>query len=262
MNRTYKHLTRYLGFVAFTAAACLFAGNAQAQQKKTVEHIPAGPHEVHVAMHHSTVVKVEGNHMVVRRSSGVLEALDVPEDFRFHMDGRTLSVHELQPGMIVTETVTSTTRPITVKTVVIDHGTVWRVQGENLVIRDKQNKLNEYRIPSWSKIDVGGVEQSVLELQRGMVVTATIITEEPVRMVERETKTTVRHPIQPTKPKVAEQAPVEQPAEQAQPAEPVPAAQPPATELPKTASPLPLIGLLGFFSLAASLGLRMLRKFF
>ncbi|MDE3135110.1 MAG: hypothetical protein KGL59_00920 [Acidobacteriota bacterium] len=262
MNRTYKHWSRFLGFLAFAAAACLFAGNAQAQQKKTVEHIPAGPHEVHVTMHHSTVLAVEGNHLVVRRSNGVEEALVIPEDFRFHMDGRALSVHELQPGMIVTETVTSTTKPIIVKTVVIDHGTVWRTHGENVVIRDKNNKLNEYRIPSWAKVDVGGTEQSVFDLRRDMVVTATIITEEPVRMVEHETRATVRHPVQPTRPKVAEQTPVEQPAEQAQPVEEAPATQPAARELPKTASPLPWIGLLGFFSLAASLGLRMLRKFF
>jgi hypothetical protein len=261
MNGNYKRWARFLGFLTFAAAACLFAGNAQAQQKKTVEHIPAGPHQVHVTMHHSTVMLVAGNHLVVRRSSGVLEALEIPEDFRFHMDGRTLSVHELQPGMIVTETVTSTTKPIIVKTVVIDHGTVWSTQGENVVIRDKHNKLNEYRIPSWVKIDVGGVEQSVLELQRGMVVSAKIITEEPIQMVERETKTSVRHPVQPTRPKVAEQPPVQEPAEQAQPVEQAPAAQPPATELPKTASPLPLIGLLGFFSLAVSFGLRMFRKF-
>ncbi len=259
MNRTYMHWTRFLGFLALAAAACLFVGNAQAQQKKTVERMPAGPHQTQVTMHHSTVVAVEGNHLVVRRSSGVVEALEVPESFVFHMEGRTLSVHELQPGMIITETVTTITKPMIVKTVQIDHGTIWHASGENITIRDKNNKLTEYRIPSWAKVEVEGVEQSVFDLRRGMQVTATIITEEPMDVVERETRTTVRHPAQPTRPAVAEQPPVQQPAE-AQPAEEA-AAQPPARELPKTASPLPLIGLLGFFSLAASLGLRMLRKF-
>ena len=257
MNRTYMHWTRFLGFLAFAAAACLFVGNAQAQ--KTTERIPAGPHQTQVTMHHSTVVAVEGNHLVVRRSSGVLEALEVPENFVFHMDGRTLSVHELQPGMIITETVTTISKPMIVKTVQIHDGTFWHASGENITIRDKNNKLIEYRVPSWAKVEVDGVEQSVFDLRRGMKLTTTIITEEPLDVVEQESRTTVRHPAQPTKPAVAEQPPVQQPAE-AQPAEEA-AAQPPARELPKTASPLPLIGLLGFFSLAASLGLRMLRKF-
>ena len=257
MNRTHMHWTRFLGFLAFAAAACFFVGNAQAQQK-TVERIPAGPHQVQVTMHHSTVVAVDGNHMVVRRSDGRLQALEVPEDFRFHMDGRTLSVHELQPGMIVTETVTSISKPIIVKTVTIDHGTVWHASGENVTIRDKNNKLNRYRIPSWATVKIEGIDQSVFNLRKGMLITATIITEEPVEIVEQETRTTVRHPVQPAKPAVAE-APTPAPEPEAQPAQ-EPAAQPPARELPKTASPLPLIGLLGFLSLAASFGFRMLRK--
>jgi hypothetical protein len=129
-----------------------------------------------------------------------------------------------------------------------------------VTIRDKNNKLNKYRIPSWSKVEVDGIQQSVFNLRKGMRVTTTIITEQPLQVVEQQTRTTVRHPAQPTKPAVAEQR-LAQPPTEAQPAEEA-AARPPARELPKTASPLPWIGLLGFFSLAASLGLRMLRKFF
>lgn len=262
MNRTHVHWTRFLGVMAFAAAACLFVGNAQAQQK-TVEHIPAGPHEVQVTMHHSSVVIVEGNHLVVRRSNGALEALQIPEDFRFHMGDRALSVHELQPGMIVTETVTSTTKPMMVKTVVVDHGTVWHTNGEYLTIRTRDNKLNEYRIPSWSTVNIDGVDQSVYDLRRGMEINTKIITEEPLHVVEEEKRTTVHHPAQPSAPAVAEEVPAREPeAEQPEPmnnnAEP--AAQPYAEELPHTASPLPLIGLVGFLSLAASFGFRMLRK--
>ena len=259
MSHTHERWTRFLGFLAFAAAACLFVGNAQAQQK-TVEHIPAGPHEVQITMHHSTVVTVDDNHLVVRRSGGQLEALEVPEEFRFHMNGSTLSVHELKPGMIVTETVTSISRPIIVKTVLVDHGTIWHASGQNVIIRDKNNKLNRYTIPSWAKVNVNGIEQSVFELRKGMEITTTIITEEPIEVVEKQTRTTVRHPAEPTKPAVAEAAPVPEPQpEEARPAEPEPAPRLPS-QLPGSASPLPLIGLLGLLSLAASFGLRMLRK--
>lgn len=258
MNRT-KRWTRLIGFLAIAAATCIFVGIAQAQQK-TVERVPAGPHEVQVTMHHSTVVAVEGTHMVVRRSNGQLQALEVPEDFRFHMDGRTLSVHELQPGMIVTETVTSISKPMVVKTVLIDHGTVWHISGENVVIKDKNNKLNRYRIPSWATVKINGIDQTVFELRKGMDITATIITEEPVEVVEQETRTTVTQPPEPAKPAVAEAAPEPEPQPEPRPAEPAPAPQLPA-QLPGSASPLPLIGLVGLLSLAASFGLRVLGKF-
>lgn len=258
MSNPHEHWTRFLGFLAFAAAACLFVGNAQAQEK-TVERIPTGPHEVQVSMHHSTVYAVEGNHLVVRRASGQLEALEVPEDFRFHMDGRTLSVHQLEPGMIVTETVTTISKPMIVKTVKIDHGTVWHTTGEDVIIRTKDNQLNRYKIPSWTKVSINGVDQTVFELRKGMEITTTIITEEPLQVVEQQTRTTVRQPPEPPKPAVAEAPPPAPPPPQTQPPEPEPAPSLPA-QLPGSASPLPLIGLLGLLSLAASFGLRMLRK--
>lgn len=262
MNRTYRQWSRVLGFLAFAAAACLFVGNAQAQQK-TVEHVPAGPHEVQVTMHHSTVVMVEGNHLVVRRSNGVLDALQIPEDFRFHMGDRALTVHELKPGMIITETVTSTSKPMIVKTVVIDHGTVWHANGEYVSIRTRDNKVNEYKIPSWAKVTVDGVEQSVFDLRRDMEISATIVTEEPLHVVEEERRTNVHHPAEPSRPAVAEQVPAQEP--NGEPSEPMSnneeaAAEPSNGELPHTASPLPWIGLVGLVSLGASFGLRMLRK--
>src|SRR4029079_10537599 len=44
------------------------------------------------------VISVDGNKLVVRLPEGTRE-LTVPDDFRFDIDGKMMSVRELQPGM-------------------------------------------------------------------------------------------------------------------------------------------------------------------
>ena len=52
------------------------------------------------------VIAVEGNDLVVKLPEGTKE-LTVPEDFRFDVDGKSLSVHDLKPGMTGTATITT-----------------------------------------------------------------------------------------------------------------------------------------------------------
>lgn len=171
MNRTYLHGPRLLGFLVF-AAACLFVGNAQG---RAVKHFPAASHQVQLT--HSEVVRVDGNHLVVRRTSGILQALEIPEGLRLRVNGSTLPVEELKPGMILKGTVTTISQPIPVKKVQIDNGTVWHTNGENVIIQDKNQKLIPYRIPGWAKIKIYGVFLTVFDLRKGMKFNATIITE-------------------------------------------------------------------------------------
>jgi len=96
MNRKYMHGPRLLGFLA-VAAACLFVGNAQG---KAIKRVSAQVH-----MEHSKVVRIEGGHVIVRRTSGILQALEIPAGLRLRINGSTLAVDELKPGMIVTGTV-------------------------------------------------------------------------------------------------------------------------------------------------------------
>jgi hypothetical protein len=255
--------THLIGLFAFAAAAVFLVGSANAQQK-TVEERATGPHQVQVELVHSTVLVVEGNHLVTRLENGRVEAILVPEDFRFHLDGQALSVHELKPGMILTETITTTTKPTMVRTVEITNGTVWHSGGNTLIIRDRFNKMHRYHVPDWATIEVSGETMNLNQLRHGQNVTATIVTEEPVTYAERESRTTVRHPAKPPMAAAVEKAPVkstmeEQPAEEQQ-AEEQPAEEPQQEELPKTASPLPLAGGLGALLLVVSLGLKTVRK--
>lgn len=255
MNAKRSIWMQLFGLLVFASMASFLAAGANAQQTQQRSN---GPESVQVQYQHSTVVLVEGNHLVTKMPDGRLEAVLVPEDARFHMGDQALSVHELKPGMKLTETITTTMKPELLTKVEVTGGTVWHVNGELVTIRDANNKLHTYRIPSWTKVEIYGDKLSVYNLKAGMPINASILTEEPVTIAERTSRTTVTPAPEPTPEPQAEQpAPTPQ-REAAPPPEPEP--QPAPAELPKTASPIPFIGLLGLLSLAASFGFRVARK--
>src|SRR5262245_43005919 len=61
------------------------------------------------------VIAVDGNSLVVREAAGTKE-YTVPESFRFSVDGKQISVHDLKPGMkgAATFTTVTTVTPVTV----------------------------------------------------------------------------------------------------------------------------------------------------
>ena len=75
------------------------------------------------------VVQVEGNDLLVKLSTGELKTFRVPETRRFLIDGRELSVRELQPGTTLTATVRTTTTPVTTRTKRVQSARVWYVAG-------------------------------------------------------------------------------------------------------------------------------------
>src|SRR5580765_735021 len=70
---------------------------AQNMPKTTTERIP-GAATVKTEQLRGTVVYVEGNHLVVKMSSGDMRTFDVPEARRFVIDGKEMKVGDLQPG--------------------------------------------------------------------------------------------------------------------------------------------------------------------
>jgi hypothetical protein len=97
-------------------------------------------------------------------------------------------------------------------------------------------------------------------LKKGMKISATKITEIPETVVAHERQVTGTMPPPPPAPPadmpvlvVVEKQLAPAPVQQA-------AAEPAPEKLPKTASPIPLVGLLGLVSLALYLGLRIVRR--
>ena len=173
------------------------------------------------------VLAVDGNNVVVRDQNGT-RALTVPEDFKFTVDGKQMSVHELTPGMKGSATVTTTTtvRPVYVtevkKGVVVDQvGNSVSVRTEQGVRRFTQSELDKRGV----QIIIDGKPTRVTQLRKGDQLTATIITPGPPEVLtEKEVQAALDAP-----PAAAAPAAMAAPAE-------APAATPAATETPPAAA--------------------------
>lgn len=237
-----------------------FAGLALAQQK-TIEHTQTGPAKITVDTRDTTVAYIEGDHLVVRLANGALEAIRIPPEERFNIEGQKLTLHELKPGMTLTDEVFTTERPMMVKTVEITEGKVFHATSRRLIIHTKEGEAVDYNVPEWATVKINGQERSLHELRRGQTITATITTEVPTVVQEREKRSHGHHvavesdvPL-PTKTAKTEVVPAKAPEPQ-----PATAATELEEKLPATASNVPLIGLAGIFALAIAAALKAFQK--
>ena len=174
------------------------------------------------------VISVSGNDLVVRDQNGT-RAVTVPEGFKFTVDGKSLSVNDLKPGMKGTATVTTTMsfRPVYVTQ--IRKGTVVRQVGTSVHVRTDEG----VRWFKKAEIDARGVQifmdgkpVRVTDLKEGDQLTAMVITEAPPEVItEKDVQASL------------EAAEAEAVAEAAAPAaeEPAAAAAAPAEETPPAA---------------------------
>jgi hypothetical protein len=205
-----------------------------------------------------TIVYLSGNNMIVKMDDGTLKDFNnVSPTATAMVDGKEITIKDAKVGMHLTKTITTTTTPKIITTTQSVTGKVWQVSPPNSVILTLEDGKNQqFKIPKDQKFNVDGQMVDAWGLKKGMMVTATKVVEAPETVVTQQAKITGSMPPPPPPP------PADQPILVAvvipvPAAEPAPAAAPAA--LPKTGSPLPLIGMLGFLSLAASLGLRAVR---
>ena len=206
------------------------------------------------------IIAVDGNHLVVKLPEGTRE-LTVPADFQFNIDGKMLSVNELTPGMTGTATITTKTTTVPVTVTEVKNGTVMQAMGTSIIVRTDDGM----KMFSQSDIDKRGVKimregkpAQISDFRANDRLTATIITTKPPRVLtEKEVQATL----------AGSNAGAGAPAAAATPA---PATAPPQTaaatsgaapkRLPKTASLLPVLQLVGLASLSAGLGLTVRRR--
>jgi LPXTG-motif cell wall-anchored protein len=199
----------------------------------------------------------------------------VPDGATANVDGKTLTVRDLKPGMKLQRTITTTTTPKTVTTVRTINGKVFSVIPPLTVVLSfpdgSPNK--QYQIPKDQTFMVDGQKKTAFELKQGMPITATAVTTGTV--IDTNSTRTVTGTAPAPAPVAARpatppptgvlliEAPAPAPvpvAAAAPPPAPARAPEPAPTQLPKTGSPFPLIGLVGFLLVGASLGLRALRQ--
>jgi LPXTG-motif cell wall-anchored protein len=240
-------------------AGCLAFTLGMSAQVETKTNTTTGQAESVTKVERGEVVTVSGNDLVVKMEDGTLRHIaNVPETAQVMVDGKELGIHDLQPGMKLQRTITTTTTPKTITTVKSVTGKVWFVNPPSSVILTMENGKNQqFKIPNNQKFKVDGQMLDAWGLKKGMTVNATKVVEVPVTNVSQSRSVTGELPPPPPAPPadvpilVVEEE-VVAPVEVAQ-------AAPPA-ELPQTGSQLPLLGLLGLLSLATSLGLRTARK--
>ncbi len=239
-------------------SVCLaFALSINAQVRTETNTTAAQPSH-NVTIERGEVAYVSGNELVVKMEDGTIRHFaNVPESARVTVEGQELGIHSLKPGMKLERTTIVTTTPKTITTVKSVTGKVWHVTPPNTVILTLEDGTNqEFKIPKGQKFTVDGQETDAFGLKKGMVVSATKVVEEPISVVEQQRKLTGTMPPPPPAP------PADVPILIAS-AEPTPLPAPAApAELPKTASPLPLIGLLGALALLLSFGLKAIRTTF
>ena len=233
---------------------CLaFALNMSAQVK-TETTTTAHQATAETSVERGEVVFVQGNDLIVKMEDGTLRHFNnVPESARVTVDGKELGIHDVKVGMKLEKTVTTTTTPKTITTVQTVTGKVWHVNPPTSVILTLEDGTNQqFKIPKDQKFNVDGQMVDAWGLKKGMKVSATKVVEQPAVEVEHQRQLTGQLPPPPPPP------PAEQPILVAEVKPPAPPAAP--AELPKTGSELPLLGLLGFLSVASSFGLRAIRR--
>ncbi len=241
-----------IGLICLAFAASM---NAQVQtETSTTTHAPT----VVTQVESGEVVTVSGNDLVVKMADGTIRHIaNVPESARVTVDGQQLGIHDLKPGMKLQRTITTTTTPKTVTTVQSVTGKIWNVMPPVSVILTLDDGKNQrFTIPKGQKFNVNGQMLDAWGLKKGMTISATKIVEVPETVVTRQASNTGTMPVAAAAVPPPQPPPADVPILIAVLEVPTPA----PAQLPQTASPLPLIGLLGLFSLASSLALRTARK--
>jgi hypothetical protein len=205
------------------------------------------------------VISVQGNDVVVRLPEGTKE-LTVPEDFRFTVDGKALSVHELKAGMKGTATITTKTTAYPVTVTEVKNGTVRQVTGSTILVQTDQG----YKSFTQGDVDKRGVKivrdgqpAQLSDFRAGDQLSATIITSRPPRIVtERQVQATLAGGASSGSPSGSAASAGAGGAAASTSA----SAAGSERRLPKTATPLPLVGLAGAASLVLGLALTVRRR--
>lgn len=167
------------GRAMLVALALIISGSAFAQATTTTT----------TNVSNFEVLSVDGNYLVVRDQAGTRE-LNVPTDFRFNVDGKSLAVGDLKPGMKGTATITNTTtvRPVVVTE--IKSGKVLSQTGRSIIIEESTGKIHRF---TQSEVDKRGIQLymgdkpvRVFNLDVGDQVSARIVTAGPPEVLTRQ----------------------------------------------------------------------------
>ncbi len=243
--------------------ACLFCmglAGALSAQTTTQTQVRSG-----------TVVYTIGNDLVIKMDDGTVKHLVVPDSATAEVDGKTVTVHDLKPGMHLSKTITTTTTNESVTNVRIVKGKVWFVSPpSNLIVTLANGQNKQYKVPDGMKFNVDGQQVTAFDLKKGMNLVATVVTTTPQTVVSSNSQVTGTAPVMAAAPKPATPPMVgalliEDKSAPAVAPPPVTASneapEPAPKKLPKTAGYSPLLGLIALCTLLTGLALRARRLY-
>lgn len=254
--------------VGLIGGALILAFSSPARpQVKSEKSVLTGEPTKQVTVERGTIVAIQGNNVVIKMDDGTLEDFhNVPDSLTFTVDGKPVNIKNAKVGMKLEKQTITTTTPRVITTVQTVTGKVWQVRAPDWVVLTLDDGTNQrFAIPPGQKFTnkLTGKQFDAFGLRKGMVIDAQKVTEVAETLVEDEVKRTGKMPPPPST-EVSPDIPIlvavilPAPAPPAAPVESA-SAEPAPKALPKTASKLPLIGVLGVLSSMIALILMAIR---
>jgi len=248
MSRTTIQVLMAVMAVCFTAVISTAQTTTSSTQVKTFE-----------------VIAVNGNDLVVKLPEGTRE-INVPDDFRFTVDGQQLAARDLKPGMKGTATITTKTTVTPVVVTEVKNGEVVKASASSLLVRTDQGfkQFTEGDVEKRGiKIMKGGVPAQFSDFHAGDRLSATIVTTHPPQVMTQQQVDATLAKAAPTADAAgaapaASRSTSRSTSGSATAANAAPAA-PVAKKLPKTGSAWPLLALASILSIAMGLTLTLRR---
>ncbi len=149
-----------LTMVVLVAAVALVAPAASAQTTLNIQN--------------GTVVGVWDNTLVIRDSNGVSRQFDVSPDFKVDVDGKSVSVKELRPGMHITAAVRTVNTPVVVQSKELRDATYIKHAGALVYVKEADG-IHSYNTPAGFRFWINNAPLRPDDLQTNMKLNATIV---------------------------------------------------------------------------------------
>jgi len=179
-----KTLRSFVTSVAMLALPALVYAQAETRHE-------AGTAEATTSKITGQVLYVEGNSLVVRMTpAGDIRTFNVPPGRKFIIDGQAKTIGDLQPGTVLTATVTTKTHDVRVRTQSVVTGTVWYVQGNSVILTLENGENRQYNVPASFQFTVDDKPVTVKDLKKGTKVVGSKMVEEPETVITTDVTVT------------------------------------------------------------------------
>ena len=143
------------------------------------------------------LVTISGTDVFVVDQIRITSPADLGENFRFQVDGRELTVHEMTPGTKLSQEIHTVTTPQEVTTLRTVEGKVWQVNGPHLILSFPSGENKAYTVPDGIVFHINGEDKTVFDLRKGMDISATVLTVAPLQSASMHTVVTGQAPPRP-----------------------------------------------------------------